>query len=166
MPPAEPEDEAARLYDSLGEALYRYASMILADREAAEDAVQQVFAALVARGLRGVSDPERYLRRAVRNACYSLLRQRSSRGTPVAGSSDADFLEAVPGNADPVSHEIRIALAAAIGDLPGEQREVLHLHVFEGRTFRESAETIGESPSTVASRYRYALAKLRQTLSG
>lgn len=64
----------ARLYDQFGASLYRYALMIFGRHDAAEDAVQQVFLALVRGPARGIQDPERYLRRAVRNACYSNSR--------------------------------------------------------------------------------------------
>ena len=47
-----------------------------------------------------------------------------------------------------------------------QQREVVHLHLFEGLTFREIAEASGASLNTVAARYRYALAKLRVLLDG
>ena len=67
--------DAARLYDTFGASLYRYALMVLADAAAAEDVVQQVFTAVV-HGSRSLQDPERYLRRAVRNECYTVLRQR------------------------------------------------------------------------------------------
>ena len=50
--------------------------------------------------------------------------------------------------------------------LTPEQREVVHLHVFDGLTFREIAEASGASINTVAARYRYALAKLRVLLDG
>jgi len=42
MPRESPDHEAGRLYDVFGASLYRYASMILASREAAEDVLQQV----------------------------------------------------------------------------------------------------------------------------
>jgi RNA polymerase sigma-70 factor (ECF subfamily) len=160
MPPR-PEQEVARLYDAFGASLYRYALMILASRDAAEDAVQQVFLTVLDRGVAGIQDEERYLKRAVRNACYSMLRARRVHD---AGSPDA-ILEDAPAGGSPVSHEERLALDAAIRRLPPDQREVLHLHVFEGRTFREIAEDIGEPLNTVASRYRYALQKLRAALS-
>jgi RNA polymerase sigma-70 factor, ECF subfamily len=38
---------------------------------------------------------------------------------------------------------------------------VIHLHVFEGMTFQEAADAMGESINTIASRYRYAVEKLR-----
>ncbi len=56
------------------------------------------------------------------------------------------------------------ALRQAFARLPTEQREVLVLKVFEEMTFKEIAETVGASINTVTSRYRYGIAKLRQTL--
>jgi RNA polymerase sigma factor (sigma-70 family) len=85
-----PEHEAGRLYDAYGASLYRYALMILASREEAEDVIQQVFAALLDSGRRRIDDEERYLRRAVRNACYSALRhQKIRRGATYIRPSSA-----------------------------------------------------------------------------
>ena len=38
------------------------------------------------------------------------------------------------------------------------------LKIWEGLTFAEIAEVLDESPNTAASRYRYALQKLSQSL--
>ena len=147
-----------RLYDTHGAALYRYAVMLLADAAAAEDAVQQVFASLLRQGGRIRLDNEaHYLRRAVRNECYS------SRRRPRFDALDdehASFLE--PAGADLPAIEERITLEAAIRSLSIDQREVVHLHVFEGLTFQEIADALGESINTIGSRYRYALKNLRE----
>ena len=149
-----PRAEVGRLYDQHGAGLYRYALMILADAAAAEDALHEVFAKLLMQRT-SISDELRYLRRAVRNECYSALRRRSR-------SAKRPLLEAV-GPDDRA--EQRLALESAICELPADQREVLHLHSFEGMTFQEIAELVGESINTVASRYRYAVSKLRQMLT-
>ena len=86
---------AARLYDTFGPPLFRYALMILGRREAAEDVIQQVFTALIDRGTRHIASPGTYLRTAVRNACYSLLRASRVRGMDTL-SSDEEILEVVP----------------------------------------------------------------------
>jgi RNA polymerase sigma-70 factor, ECF subfamily len=156
-----PEHEAGRLYDAYGASLYRYALMILASREGAEDVIQQVFAALLHARRRRMDDEERYLRRAVRNACYSALRHQKVR----RGRNADDTLLEVAAEAPAVSEEDRIALAEAIRELPPDQREVIHLHIFEGRTFKDVAEMTGEPLNTIASRYRYALEKLKATLT-
>ena len=151
-----------RLYDTHGAGLYRYAVMLLADATAAEDVVQQVFASLLRQGDRIALDNEtHYLRRAIRNECYSTLRR-----TPFAPLDDVGepLLEPAAGEAAPI--EERIALERAIRSLPIDQREVVHLHVFEGMTFQEIATSLSESINTVSSRYRYALKKLREHFEG
>ena len=150
-----PAAHVGRLYDQYGASLYWYALMLLADSAAAEDAIQQVFVRLIARP-REIGDHEHYLRRAVRNECYSTLRTSAGR------TDDAPLLEPVTPDARP---EERMSLEAAIRELPIDQREVLHLHVYEGRTFQEIADIAAESINTIASRYRYALQKLRQALT-
>jgi RNA polymerase sigma-70 factor (ECF subfamily) len=151
-------DELADLYDRFGPRLYRYALMILADPAAAEDVVQDVFLALARRRPRDIATLDAYLKLAVRNGCYSVLRGRRAR--PDAGS-DTVPLESAGDDEEPA---VRLALGAALGRLPPEQREVVHLKAFEGLTFQEIANVTGESINTVAGRYRYALDKLRAEL--
>jgi len=163
MPAGESEDEVAQLYDRFGAALYRYALMILGRHDAAEDAVQQVFLAVIRGGAARLVEPEHYLRRAVRNACYSTLRSQAA-SLEAAGDPDRPLLEPRADFIAP-SPEDRLALETAIGRLPPEQREVLHLHSFAGLTFREIADLTGDPANTIASRYRYALEKLRALLA-
>ena len=145
-----------RLYDEHGASLFRYAVMLLADHAAAEDVVQQVFAAVM-RQSGAIDNAAHYLRRAIRNECYSTLRRRVA--DPVLA---APLLE--PIRVENTSADERIALERAIATLPADQREVIHLHVFEGMTFQEVADATGESINTAASRYRYAIEKLRAQL--
>jgi RNA polymerase sigma-70 factor (ECF subfamily) len=155
-PPADGNARAAwvaALYDRHRGALVRYAVMLLTNTAEAEDVVQEIFAALLA-AAPGVREPEVFLRTAVRNAAFSRLRRRR---TVLAASGQ--FLE--PVSADCTVEE-RVALERALRQLPVEQREVIHLHVYEGMTFREVAEATGESINTVAARYRYALEKLKE----
>jgi DNA-directed RNA polymerase specialized sigma24 family protein len=64
-----------RLYDRFADGLYRYALMVLADPSAAADVIHDVFVGVL-RQRANLGDPEHYLRRAVRNECYSVLRRR------------------------------------------------------------------------------------------
>jgi len=134
--------------------------MLLANASAAEDVIQQVFSTLLRQGRAPIENEAHYLRRAVRNECYSMLRTRLRRPER---SLDEPLLESVVGTATDRPDE-RLALERAIRDLTPEQREVIHLHVYEGRTFQEIADALEEPVNTIASRYRYAIAKLRQIL--
>jgi RNA polymerase sigma-70 factor, ECF subfamily len=143
------------LYDRFAAGLYRYALMLLADGPGAADVVHDVFVATL-KGGADLEEPEHYLRRAVRNGCYSALRHRSRWKAP-----GGPLLEPVDANA---GVDDRLMLDEAIRQLTAEQREVLHLKIFEGMTFQEIATTIDESINTVASRYRYALEKIKAVL--
>lgn len=149
---------AARAYAEFGPRLYRYALMVLANREDAADVVQQVFATVLSvKRLPLVEDEAAYLRTAVRNAAYSLLRRRRT-----AREAETIILEPATQGCSP---EEQAVLEQALARLPPEQREVVHLHVFEGLTFQEIARIATTSINTIAARYRYALAALRARLA-
>lgn len=131
----EPADERlaelGRLYDRLSGSLFRYAAMMLANRSDAEDVVQRVFVRLLDRNIRDIEAVDGYARRAVRNECLNVLgrsRERTVDPTPI--------LESTP-SADAQPEE-RLAIEQALRDLPADQREVLHLKVYDGWTFAET----------------------------
>jgi RNA polymerase sigma-70 factor (ECF subfamily) len=146
----------AGVYRESGAQLYRYALMILAHRGDAEDVLQQVFAAALGRTSSSITDPAAYFRTAIRNAAYSLLRQRRT-----ARAAEEVILEPA---ASGCSWDEQAALEQALKTLPPEQREVVHLHVYEGMTFQEVAQATEASINTVSARYRYALEKMRRLL--
>lgn len=155
-------DALERLYDAHGAAMYRHALMVLADPGAAEDAVQQVFVKLAARrGLsQDVRDPRGYLRTAVRNACYEILR-RSKRPQPLPDSGPI----LVPARDTLADEDERREVEQALRLLPPDQREVVHMKVYEQMTFQQIADACGVSINTAASRYRLAMEKLRVRLA-
>jgi RNA polymerase sigma-70 factor (ECF subfamily) len=151
-------DALSRAYDRYAPGLYRYALMVAASPAAAEDALHQVFLRLAEGGQRGarIEDLAAYLRVAVRNECFSHFRKLRR--------AEADGLSLLSPRNGQGSIEEKLALERALLDLSPEQREVVHLKVYEGLTFEEIATTTGVSINTAASRYRYALEKLRHTL--
>jgi RNA polymerase sigma-70 factor (ECF subfamily) len=58
----------------------------------------------------------------------------------------------------------REKLAEALGELPPDQRAVVHLKLWENLTFEAISETLEIPLNTAASRYRYGLDKLRERL--
>ena len=152
------EEAFERLYDLFGARLQRAARCICASREEAEDAVQDVFLALVRAGpaLKEVRNLNAYLfsaahRAAVRRAGRGRRHERSIEGKAL--------VRAAPEPAQPPDR-----LNRALEALPAEQREVLALKVDGELTFEEIGGLLNVSPNTAASRYRYALEKLRDAL--
>ncbi len=156
-------DEAvAELYDRFGPALFRTARTLLGRSDLAEDAVQETFVGLI-RARIGLSDLENvraYLFTALRHAA-AKLRVRSARERSV---SPADMAEIAGPGPQPVDIDRAVRLESALRELPADQREVIALKIDGGLTFAEVAACLSISPNTVASRYRYALEKLRDTL--
>ena len=151
-----------QLYDQYAHALFRYGVSLLNSAEDAEDAVQEVFVRIARehRRLRRIRNMKAYLFTATRNAAYTILRRRQ-RGENLHEELCADYLT------KPLSDDESRAdeMCKAFEVLPIEQREVLVLHIYDGLTFKEIAKTIGSSTSTVTSRYRYGIEKLRKVLA-
>lgn len=155
------EEAFAALYDRYAGRMVRTALGWLGRREDAEDAVQEVFAALVRsrQKLAGVNDLAAYLFTALRRAAGRIAEHR---GREPAGSEAAR--QAVQPADRPPEGPRAERLARALRALPAEQREVIALKIDGGLTFGQIAEVTGVSPNTAASRYRYALEKLRAAL--
>jgi RNA polymerase sigma-70 factor (ECF subfamily) len=136
--------------------------MILGDPALAEDAVQQAFTRLLARGrMTQVASLQAFLRIVVRNEAYRLLARR--RPTQSIDDPPARLLESSGGAPERLDEQRE--LEQALRQLAPEQREVIHLKFYEDLTFAQIAEFLDISPNTAASRYRYALEHLRALLS-
>ena len=149
--------EIDELYRRHGRALVLFAASIAGERSRAQDAVHQVFAKLVEQGnLRRAADRKAYLFRSVRNA---VLNERKVQRRSVRLEPDCAWFDP-PGRDYAAERKLRRALSA----LPEEQREVTVLHIWGELTFLEIAGVLGISANTAASRYRYALEKLREAM--
>ncbi len=151
-------------YEDYAPDLYRYAVMILADPGKAEDVIQQVFMKTLKATpqLRRLPSLYLYLRTAVRNECFSLLSRQKRSLESIQDPSSRPLLEKVDKGTPEIEDNGKIE--AAIRSLPPDQREVIHLKIYEAKTLQEIARLLDMNPNTIASRYRYALDKLREKL--
>jgi RNA polymerase sigma-70 factor (ECF subfamily) len=151
------------LYDRIGPRLHRAAWGMLGHPEEAEDAVQEVFVSLVKsrERLGEVRDLTAYLFASLRRVAGRLSQRRARQ--PVAADS---LVRDLPGADDRRLHPgaEREELDRALGALPPEQREVIAMKIDGELTFAQIAAVLGVSINTAASRYRYALQKLRKRL--
>jgi RNA polymerase sigma-70 factor (ECF subfamily) len=147
------------LYRQYGGPLQLFAISICGDSSRAQDAVHQVFFKLIETdGLVDKAiDPKSYLFASVRNV---LLNDQKFRQRNV--SIDPDQLWFTPPDRD---HAAEQNLRRALLTLPDDQRQVVVLHIWGELTFSQVAEILSVSANTAASRYRYALAKLRDAMS-
>lgn len=104
---------------------------------------------------------------SVRRAAFDLARRNTRRALREAGTCDADCGASQPPlfQPNPEVDERRQAMEDALRRVPEDQREVLVLKIWGELTFQQIADELGIPPNTAASRYRYALAALRQQLT-
>jgi len=145
------------LYRQHGAALVLFASTITGERGRAQDAVHQVFLKLIENGnLRQAVDKKAYLFACIRNAVLNE-RKLQNRHEPL----DKDSAWFSPPRRDVTGEQnLRRSLAA----LPDDQREIVVLHIWGDLTFSQIADLLSISLNTAASRYRYALEKLRDAM--
>lgn len=149
-------DQVKSMYEKHGAALAAYACSCGLDYASAEDVVQQLFLKMLGEKAFAPQAPLAYLYRATRNASLNLRRDRQREtDLPV---TESWFVH--PSG----SHDEVLNLQKALKELPGEQRETVFLRIWSGMTLLEIAEATETPLNTVASRYRYALEKLRERL--
>lgn len=154
-----------QLYDTHGQALFRFLMNYTRNEADTRDLLQEVFVKLAKRPelLDGVREPRAFLLRLAHNLALDLTRRRGTRQQNyerLACEIDSVFEAAH----SPDEQGFRDALSAALLEIPSDQRSVVHLKLWERLTFEEIAMTLEISPNTAASRYRYGLDKLRELL--
>ena len=128
----------------------------------AEDVVQEAFVRFW-RSRERAQDRAAYLFACVRNCARDRRRGEARRAKR---ESAAAVPEAEPAFDAPLEQAERAAaVEAALSSLPEEQREVLVMKIWGGLTFAQIGEALAVASNTAASRYRYALDKLREQLA-
>jgi len=152
------------LYQAHAVGLIRLAIVMLGDRGAAEDVVQDAFLGLYRHWDR-LADPGNaltYVRSAVLNRCRNALRQRGQRerhDRQGPGPTASESAEAVA-----LIGEEHQQVLAAIRALPDRQREALVLRFYLDLSEEETARAMGVSRGTVKSATSRAVAALGRKL--
>jgi len=151
----------AELYDVCAARIHHYLVMRLGAREAADDVLQEVFVRLVRQRQRLAiaQNLVAYVFAVARNEANRYARRWYDRRPSQSLSAEDLFQD--PGDDLDVRETVE-AVAAALQQLPDELREVIELKIYGGLTFREIAEFLKLPQGTVATRYRTALARLKE----
>lgn len=143
-------DEAVTAYQ---DELFRFAAFRTGSRADAEDVVQDAFLRFAAAEA-PIANPRAYLYRCVANACCDLGRRPRPEPLPghIAAEADDDLRE----EADRIER--------LLDRLPEEQAEVIRLHTLSWLRFTAIAQTLDCPVTTVKSRFRYGIDKLKTIL--
>lgn len=146
-----------RLVDEHGEQLFRFAYFRTGCRADAEDAVQEAFLRFASADTARITHPKAYLFRTVANACTDRLRRRP-RLQPLSGQLS------VPEEDAPAREEYE-RIERLLGQLPAEQADVIRLRTAGELRFTEIAQLLDCPVTTVKSRFRYGIDKLKELLN-
>jgi RNA polymerase sigma-70 factor, ECF subfamily len=159
------------LYKRYAANVYQTLLRAVQDRALAEDLVQEVFWRVWRRSTRFAAERGQvasWLRAVARNVSIDELRRVRAR--PVLADMEqsrvreladdqTDMLAAV------IKQEQRHMLVTALQQLPFEQRQVIALNYFGGRSYQEIAAALNHPLGTVKTRARRGLQKLKQALA-
>jgi RNA polymerase sigma-70 factor (ECF subfamily) len=161
---ADAPDLLESLYDAHAGALFAYALNLTRSEADARDLLQDQFHRLARQPMpAAVRDARGWLLRSIHHLAIDRIRRRATRDR-VADQWSKEPLELFATHADPDETAFRQGLAEALGELPEDQRSVVHLKLWEGLTFEAIARLLDIPPNTAASRYRYGIDKLRARL--
>jgi RNA polymerase sigma-70 factor, ECF subfamily len=158
-------DAFETLYHRYVRSIFGLALRRLRDRERAEDAVQEMFAAVWRSA--GTYRPERgpaapWLYAVARNAIVDRFRSHGDLPEEVP-----EVISTEPGPAERAeSSYVSWRVHRALEELPGKEREVLELAYWSGLSQTEVASFLGIPLGTVKTRTRSALARLADELDG
>jgi RNA polymerase sigma-70 factor (sigma-E family) len=155
-----PGREVTALYEAHALSLIRFAYVMLGDRPAAEDVVQEAFLGLYQRWnkLHDTASAPGYLRVSVLNGCRMVLRsgaRRDDRTARIASELPWESAEATALVSEKYRHLLR-----AVQTLPPRQREALVLRYYLDLSEEETARSMGVRRGTVKSATSRALAAL------
>lgn len=156
----------SHLYDLHAEAVYGFLLQVAQVPEDARDLLQEVFLRVSQnlKRVQGARSPRAYILKISWHLHLDHSRHRQAQQR-----RERRFMEEQPKiyeiTEDPDAQAFRHRLQEIMAALPQEQRAVVHLHLWEDLTFDRIGETLGISPNTASSRYRYALTKLRHHMN-
>lgn len=154
------------LYRTYYKALVSYAVSLLGSRDAAEDVVQDAFAAIWERGGKNfvnISHVKRFLYLFVRNKSVDALRHRKITDD-YAQSLAVSEHKISDEEKDLFTEDVYIRLFKMIDQLPDRQKEVFLLYM-KGKTNQEIADALHVSIETVKTQKRRGKEYLKENLS-
>ena len=161
------------LYSRYAANVYQTVLRVVQDRALAEDLVQEVFWRVWRRSSRFAGNCGQvapWLRVVARNVGVDELRRLRARPVLIRAEGEhARMRQLADDQADvlaaAIKQEQRHLIVSALQQLPIEQRQVIELSYFGGRTYTEIAAALNHPIGTVKTRIRRALQKLKQALA-
>ena len=154
--------QVEKIFDELAAPVLGYLATMLGDSHHAEDVLQNVFCRLfrAVTAQQQIQNNRAFVFTIVRNEAIREFDRRRRRQDFMVGDS-AIFMTRANATLDPAE---LAGIEEALLILSAEQREVVYLKIYGELTFQEISDCLNIPANTAASRYRYAMQKLRELL--
>jgi RNA polymerase sigma factor (sigma-70 family) len=158
--------DVVRLIEPLIPALRRYARVLLRDRAASDDLVQDCLEQAISHWhqRRADGDTRSWIFTILHNLAMTRLKRRTNSALHIAiEDADEGVLSVPPSQEDRLRYR---DLLAALSQLPEEQRAALLLVTVEDLSYAEAANVLGVPVGTIMSRLSRARERLLKATSG
>ncbi len=161
------QDALAEAYRRHAGASFALARRLLADRQLAEEVLQEVFLRLWNQPDR--FDPERgslrsYLLAQTHGRSVDLLRSETSRRRREEREARETAEHGTDIEREVMDHAVAEQVQEVVAGLPVDERKAIELAYFGGHTYRQVAVLLDEPEGTVKSRIRSGLRKMRVSM--
>jgi RNA polymerase sigma-70 factor (ECF subfamily) len=148
------------LYDTYASRVRHYLLVRVGFADA-DDVLQETFVRLARarHKLAKADDLEAYVITVARNEAARTIARNARRRAKQRPLEGTELFCCRPGDTD--AREAAETVAAALGQLTDELREIVELKTYVGLTFQQIAKVTGLPQGTAATRYRTALAKMQ-----
>lgn len=151
------------LYARYATDVLRICYFYLGNREQAEDVCQDVFVKLISTQPELVEGKEKaWLLKVALNRCKDLWRSGWARRVMLGHPA----FELIPGPDELKEREQKQAIMGAVNQLPGDFKDVILLHYYQGYGITEIATILGLPEGTISSRLSRARTKLQRIMEG
>ena len=156
-------DEIERVIDEYQEGLFRFAFFRTGALEDSQDIVQSIFLKMYdkERHTEVIENIKSYLYRSISNSCSNYLRKKQSIKNVPLNYAESQLED---NNNDDLIREYEW-IRTMMDGLPYEQAEVIRLRTVDGLAFTEIAEILEIPATTVKSRFRYGIDKLKSKIN-
>lgn len=160
---AEGEENAMRsLYELCGSAVYAYALTVCGNVYDAQDVMQDTFIKVYNAAPDYVSQgkPMSWILSIARNLCFDRFRSQARQVNVTDEALERQLGSTATDATD------RLVIKSCLLQLDEEERAIVVMHAVGGVKHREIADELGIPLNTVLSKYRRAIAKLKNILEG
>ena len=155
------------LYEQHAQQVYRYLYVLTGDSDTAEELTQETFyqAMKSLHTFRGDCTPQVWLCAIAKRLWYKEL-QRRKRTAPLEDAHMGNLAAPDDPEAETQLHEQRLTLYRALQRLPTETRDVIHLRLTAGFSFRDIGDIMGHTETWARVRFYRGKEQLTKIMGG